>query len=86
MGIEPTIQIMESNQHGEVCFQYVSWIKGITRFKTHTQVFIFYFNFWIIHMPFHIFLLDSMNEDEIFELWHKENNMFISTKVKESKI
>lgn len=24
MGIEPTIQIMESNQHGEVCFQYVS--------------------------------------------------------------
>lgn len=24
IGIEPTIQIMESNQHGEVCFQYVS--------------------------------------------------------------
>lgn len=22
--VEPTIQIMESNQHGEVCFQYVS--------------------------------------------------------------
>lgn len=24
IGIEPTIQIMESNQHGEICFQYVS--------------------------------------------------------------
>lgn len=37
-------------------------------------------------MLFYIFFLDLMNEDEIFELWYKENNMFILMKVKELKI
>lgn len=37
-------------------------------------------------MLFYIFFLDLMNEDEIFELWYKENNMFILMKVKKLKI